>query len=175
MSLSKSSRKFSRIALLWKRSRHFLRRFFLIHDTPARVAGGAALGVFLGIMPGGGLGTALVVSTLLHLNRLSATLAVIATNMWATILLLPLAAAIGGFLFREDPTRLINHFKEATERGFLPFASPIILFELLFPLVAGFALLSLAIAKISFLGLFLLLEYKHRYDKRDTSKNDISA
>ena len=79
------------------------RKFFLINDTPHKVAGGAALGTFLGIVPGEGVLITLLLSSLTRLNRLAALAGVGATNMWTTVLTLPVAAFFGGWIFRIDP------------------------------------------------------------------------
>ena len=67
---------------LWRKIKNGVKKFFLIDDTPHKIAGGFALGVFWGIMPGEGVATTLITAVLLRLNRLSATAGVAMSNMW---------------------------------------------------------------------------------------------
>ena len=91
-----------------KRIRDYIKQFFLIDDTPHKVAGGAALGVFLGMTPGEGVLVTLFFAYILRLNRLAALAGVLAVNMWTTVLVLPVAAAIGGLIFQ---VRSARHFQ----------------------------------------------------------------
>ena len=96
----------------------FINKFFLINDTPGKIAGGAALGIFLGIVPEEGVLTTLLLSSIFRLNRLAATAGVMATNMWTTVVILPFAAAIGAFLFGESKEHLISEFNIKVHLGF---------------------------------------------------------
>lgn len=138
----------------------FLKRFFLIDDTPHKVAAGAALGIFWGIMPGEGIATTLITASMLRFNRLSATAGVIAVNMWTTFLILPLAAAVGGFLFHTNSETLINNFKTTHSLGWKYFFSETIFSSLLLPLIVGFIVVSLAISLIFYFLLYFLLKYQ---------------
>ena len=86
-----------------KRFRDYIKRFFLIDDTPHKIAGGAAMGVFMGITPGEGVLITLFFAYIFRLNRLAALAGVLAVNMWTTVLTLPIAAALGGFFFKVSP------------------------------------------------------------------------
>ncbi len=85
-----------------ERIKIFFKKFFLINDTPHKIAAGAALGIFLGIVPGEGVMTTLVLASLFRFNRAAALIGVLATNMWTTLAVLPLAAGVGSFLFGEN-------------------------------------------------------------------------
>lgn len=138
----------------------FLKHFFLIDDSPHKVAAGAALGIFMGIVPGEGVISTLLVATLFHFNRLSATAGIFAANMWSTVLVLPLAAIVGGSLFGVNPQILINNFNETFTLGWSYFFSRIILFELVLPLMVGYIVSALAIALVFYFLLYSLLKYK---------------
>ena len=102
----------------FEKIKKYLKQFFLIDDTPHKVAAGFALGIFWGIMPGEGVGTTLITATILRFNRLSATAGVLASNMWSTIVVLPLAAIFGGLMFGVSPDYLTSNFKDTYDLGF---------------------------------------------------------
>lgn len=140
--------------------KNFIKRFFLIDDTPHKVAAGAALGVFLGIIPGEGVTASLILSALFRFNKLSAATGALATNMWGTVATLPLAAAIGGILFNIDSASLINNFKSTYQLGLEYFLSKIIFFNLVLPLIVGFLVVSLLISLLIYIFLYSVLKYK---------------
>ncbi|EKE25225.1 MAG: hypothetical protein ACD_5C00245G0004 [uncultured bacterium] len=138
----------------------FFRHFFTLNDTPNNIAGGAALGVFLGIVPGEGLATTLILATLLKLNKASATAGVIATNMWGTLVTLPLATFFGGYFFHIDPSQLSENFRATYQLGFRYFLSKTIFFDLALPLIVGFILSAGLVALVFYLFIYFLLKYK---------------
>jgi uncharacterized protein (DUF2062 family) len=145
----------------------FFKQFFLINDDPHKVAAGAALGIFLGIIPGEGLITTLVLASIFRLNRLSSTAGVLATNMWATVLVLPLAAGIGGILSGTGEWELTSDFNRTYHLGWKFFLSKTILLEVAIPLVAGFFMVAGIIALIFyFLLYYLLVNNKIRFTKK---------
>ena len=115
------------------KTKGYITRFFLINDTPHKVAAGFALGLFWGIMPGEGVGTTLITAYFLRLNRFSATAGVLASNMWMTVVVLPFAAFIGGLIFRVSPEFLINSFWETYELGWMYFFTKTIVLKILMP------------------------------------------
>jgi uncharacterized protein (DUF2062 family) len=140
--------------------KNFIKKFFLIDDSPAKIAGGAALGIFLGIVPGEGVMATLFLAWLFHLNRLAATAGVLAVNMWTTVLVFPAAAAVGSFLFGVSPGLLIQDFEKSYSVGWREFFDGMLFFKLLFPMMAGFAIVAGAIAFAFFLILYFMLKYK---------------
>lgn len=140
----------------------FFLHFFTLEDSTHNIAGGAALGVFLGILPGEGVATTLVLASIFKLNRASASIGVLATNMWGTVVALPLATIIGGFLFDQTPSHLSQEFYQTYHLGFKYFFSKIIFFELALPLISGFLVVSLGIAMLFYFAIFSLLKYKKK-------------
>lgn len=143
---------------MWDKLKKFVNRFFLINDTPAKIAGGAAMGIFLGIVPGEGVLTTLILASLFSLNRMAALAGVLATNMWTTLIILPFAAMVGGLLFDVNPDYEIYEFNQIYHLGIKFFLSKIILLDIVFPLVIGFFLVAGAIA----LGFFFLIYFPLR-------------
>lgn len=145
---------------IYEKFKRFIKRFFLIDDTPHKIAAGAALGMFLGIIPGEGVLSTIFFSWLLRLNRLAALAGVIATNMWTTLAILPLAAALGGFLFHENSQKLVDNFYKNYHLGFKFFFSNAIFFDLVLPLIVGFILVAGAISAGFYFILYYLLKHK---------------
>jgi uncharacterized protein (DUF2062 family) len=145
-----------------KRIRDYIKQFFLINDTPHKVAGGAALGIFLGIVPGEGVLTTLLLASLFRLNRLAALAGVGISNMWSTVLVLPVAAFFGGWIFSIDPKMLLRNFDRTYQLGLKFFLSKTIFFDLALPLIVGFVIVAGAIALAAYFGfLFFLIQRKH--------------
>lgn len=140
-----------------QRIRDYIKQFFLIDDTPHKVAGGAALGIFMGITPGEGVLVTLFFAYIFRLNRLAALAGVLAVNMWTTVLVLPVAAGIGGLMFRIDPQMLSNGFHESLSIGWQYLFSWNILRETVVPLLVGYAVCSGAIAAVVYFGLLYFL------------------
>ncbi|MFZ2188161.1 MAG: DUF2062 domain-containing protein [Candidatus Moraniibacteriota bacterium] len=141
------------------KTKQYIKQFFLIDDTPHKVAAGFALGVFWGIMPGEGVGTTLITAYFLRFNRLSATAGVLASNMWMTFVVLPFAVAVGGFIFRVSPEFLMNSFHETYGLGWKYFFTETIFLKILTPFFVGFFIISIVIALIFYFLLYFLLKY----------------
>lgn len=153
--------------LILKKIKGFLKKFFLIDDTPHKIAAGAALGVFFGISPGEGIATTLIFASLFRFNRLAATAGVLAVNMWTTILVLPLAAGVGAFISDESYENLANQFRLVNGDYFQLLRSKILFFDITLPLLAGFFIVAGVIAlAVYFFLLFLLL--RQRRIKKNT-------
>jgi uncharacterized protein (DUF2062 family) len=150
-----------------KRIRDYIKQFFLIDDTPHKVAGGAALGVFLGITPGEGVLATLFFAYIFRLNRLAALAGVLAVNMWTTVIVLPLAATVGGFIFRINPQTLSNDFHGAFNLGWQYFFSWNILRETALPLLAGYAITAGAIAAALYFTLLFILIRKRKIQTKE--------
>jgi len=142
------------------KTKKYIKQFFLIDDTPHKVAAGFALGVFWGIMPGEGVGTTLITAYFLRFNRLSATAGVLASNMWMTFVVLPLAAIVGGFAFNISPESLMSSFWDTYDLGWKHFFTETIFLKILTPFFVGFFIVSVAIASLFYFLLYFLLKYK---------------
>lgn len=145
----------------FQKLKKLLEKFFLINDSPHKVAAGAALGVFLGIIPGEGVISTLVLASLFRFNRLAATAGILAANMWTTIVFLPIAVATGAFMFRTSSQELIQNFDQTYRLGLKFFLSKIIFLDLLLPLAVGF----LVTASVFSLAIYLILYFSLKLKK----------
>lgn len=140
-----------------KRFKTLIRKLFVIDDTPEKIAGGAALGMFLGMIPGEGIISTLLFSSLFRLNRLAATAGVLSTNMWMTLVILPPSALVGALIFGEDYQSLKNTFESSYHLGWAFFFSEIMFFDFTLPILVGFIVVAGAISVILYLSILYLL------------------
>lgn len=141
--------------------KQFIKQFFLINDAPQKVAGGAAVGIFLGIVPGEGVLATLVVASIFRINKLAATAGVLAVNMWTTALVLPLAAMTGCALFGIEYQVLIDQFYSSYKAGYKTFLIGTVFFDIALPLLVGFFIVAGAISAVFYFLLYFILKRKH--------------
>ncbi len=153
----------------WQKIKKTFFKFFLINDTPQKIAGGAALGIFLGIIPGEGMTASIILASFFHLNRLAAVGGALATNMWTTFFILPAATFVGSFLFNKNSQELILNFKQNYHLiGYKVFLSKAIFFDLALPLMVGFLLVAGSISLVFyFVLLYLLKNHRIKFTKRN--------
>ncbi|HHL40378.1 MAG TPA: DUF2062 domain-containing protein [Deltaproteobacteria bacterium] len=96
------------------------RRFRLIYlkalrldDPPHAIATGAAIGVFMGILPTFGLGIilAVVIAALVKANKASAVLGSLIMNPLTTPLFWTLSAFVGSLVFWEDSSAILERLR----------------------------------------------------------------
>lgn len=73
-------------------------KLFRINDTPQKVALGAGIGVFSGILPGTGPVAAICLAIILRANRAAALLGSLVTNTWLSFLIFIPAIKAGSFM-----------------------------------------------------------------------------
>ena len=150
------------MTITYQKIKNFFQHFFTLDDSNHNIAGGAALGIFLGILPGEGIATTLIFASIFKLNKASATATILATNMWSTFVVLPLAAAVGGFLFNQTSAHISAQFYQTYHLGLRFFLSKVIFFDLALPLISGFIIVSAGISFFSYICVFFLLKYSKR-------------
>ena len=147
-----------------KKFKNFFKQFFLIDDTPQKVAGGAALGMFMGIFPGEGVLSTLFFATIFRLNKLSAIAGILVFNMWTTFLFLPPSAAIGSFLFRMNYADIANQFQNIYH---LSTWQEALIFSLAFfskaavPILVGFLIVAGSVSISFYFLLYFILKRRH--------------
>ena len=134
-------------------------KLFRINDSPQKVALGFGLGACLGIMPGTGMIAALVLASFFRINRAGALLGSLFTNTWLSFATFFLALKTGASLLQLDyPTiqaqcqgYLKNfHWKDIFQLSAL---------KILFPLIIGYAIISLALGVITYLVALVILTF----------------
>jgi len=143
-----------------KRIRDYIKRFFLINDTPHKIAAGAALGIFLGVIPGMGFLATLVIASILRFNRLAALAVAGVMNIWTNFLFFAPAAYAGGLIFGMDYQDLKICFHDAYHLGIKSFFSKAVFFDLTLPLVCGYFIVAGISALAFYFLLLLILNFK---------------
>lgn len=137
-------------------------KLFRIHDTPQRIALGAGVGVFLGIIPATGPIAAVFMAFLLRLNRAAALLGSLLTNTWLSILTFFLSIKIGASIMRVDGGDLQMNWAQ-----FLKGFKVITLFNLatlkiILPVIIGYFVIGFFLGLIVYLvALIITTQIKH--------------
>lgn len=146
----------------------------LINDTPHRIAGGVALGVFLGILPGAGPVASLVLAYIFQVNRAAALAGSLLTNSWFSVFTFVLAVKIGAFLTGSGWQQIFADCKKLFDdlhwdRIFDGSTWPI-----LKPLMFGYAAIGILAGAVTYTcARFVLAEYHRR--KKHTPSHDIPS
>ncbi len=98
---------------LKRRGRLLYLRMLRIDDPPERIARGAAIGVFMGILPTFGFGAlfAIVISFMLRANKAASIIGSMIMNPLTTPLFWTLSILIGSALLGEDASSMLARFK----------------------------------------------------------------
>lgn len=129
-----------------------------IDDTPQKIASGAGLGIFLGVLPGTGPVAALTLALFFKLNRAAALAGSLLTNTWINFVTFPLAVKLGSIVLRLDwrdvyrsGAALVNDFswRSLFALVFTKAIFALLLGYLLVGLVAGIFVYFIALAALS--------------------------
>lgn len=141
-------------------------RIIHIDDSPHKIAGGFAVGVFLGILPGAGPVAAIVLAFIFQVNKAAAFAGGLLTNSWFSLLTFVLAVKIGASVTGSNWQQLYKDAKALISpfdwRNFIDgSAVPVIK-----PLLAGYALIGLAAAVLMYAIVFAIVTgYRKRKKK----------
>lgn len=129
-----------------------------INDSAHRVALGAGLGLFLGVLPGTGPIAAIVCAFVIRANKAAALAGALVVNTWINIVTFPLAVAIGAFLFRIKPALIAHEWSAATRpfvwKSFLGF----LLHDAVLALVTGYLIIGLGLAGIGYAATYAIVK-----------------
>ncbi len=129
-----------------KRAKEFLRKLFLINDTPHNIALGAGAGVFWGILPGTGPAVAFFFAMLVRANRLAAVLGAALFNTWTNFVFFPAAVQLGALCFGLNAATVRHEvagvFKNFHWRDFFA----VVMGKYFVALACGYILAALAVA-----------------------------
>ena len=138
-------------------------KFFRINDTPQKVALGAGLGVFSGIMPGSGPIAAIALAFLLRVNRAAALLGSLITNTWLSFVIFILAIKTGSFIsgtdWQEVHKQCLAVFTRFNWQEFLAIS----FLKVILPVITGYLVIGVCLGIITYLiTLFILLNIKNK-------------
>jgi uncharacterized protein (DUF2062 family) len=133
----------------------------VINDTPQKIALGFGLGVFLGIIPGAGPIAALVVSSLLRINRAAALFGCLLTNTWISIAAFLFAVKIGAAITGQNMESVRSSWNALHWNNFFEVAA----IKVLFPILAGFFFVSLIAAVLAYIIAIIVISIKNKRRK----------
>ncbi len=127
------------------------RKLVLVDDTPHRIALGAGIGIFTGVLPGVGPLAALALAFLLRANRAAALMVSLFTNTWFTLITLVASIKIGAFVLGNDWNQIYSEWKFFLKhfQFFKLFESSIL--KILLPVILGYIILALIGAVVVYL------------------------
>ncbi len=144
-----------------------MRRLFALDDTPERIAGAFALGIFLAFCPLLGLHTfiGLALAFLFNLNRFALLMGVFINNPWTLVPIYAACTYLGGLLvgFPRLPDLPSFEWRALWSSSFwMQFGQ----WRILKPLVLGSSILALFLSAFSYIAvLYLLKQHRARQEK----------
>jgi len=137
-------------------------KLFKINDSAQKIALGAGLGVFAGLLPGTGPAAALFLAFIFRANRASALLGGLLTNTWLSILTFILAIKVGSVILKlnwqtvqQQAQGLLKNF------GWAKFFRVSFL-EVFLPVITGYLVIGLVLGALSYcLTLLIIRRYFH--------------
>ena len=135
-------------------------KLFRIDDSPQKIALGFGLGVFLGVMPGVGPIAALVIAVLIKANRVAALLGSILTNTWLSVPVFFLAVRTGSAVTGVSYESIKGAWSSLMGNFGWDKLIHVSLNNVLIPVIAGYALVSLCIGAAAYAAAFLIAKYR---------------
>ena len=138
--------------------REKFRQIFFIRESPRRIAGAFALGVFIGMSPLLGIHTVLGIALawVLKLNRLVTLIGVYITNPWTIVPIYTFGTWLGARLLG------IDHLLPEIDWAHISFSALLSDFRpLLMPFIIGNTVLGLVSALVSYAVIFTAVKKQH--------------
>lgn len=151
--------------------KRFLRIVYLkivrINDSPHKIAGGFAIGVFLGILPGAGPIASIVLAYVFRVNRAAALAGSLLTNFWFSIVAFALAIKIGALLTQNRWQEIYAQAKDVVDHFSWEIFRDGTTWAIFKPVLIGYAAIGL-VSGIFVYGIVLgvLVVYRRRKVKR---------
>ncbi len=133
-------------------------KLFKINDSAQKIALGAGLGVFSGLLPLTGPAAALFLAFVFRANRAAALLGSILTNTWLSVVTFILAIKVGSIV-------LNRHWQEVHQKAqglirdfhWLSFFKLSFL-EVVFPVMIGYLIIGLCLGLVGYLIVLLIIK-----------------
>ena len=133
-------------------------KLFNINDTPKRIALGAGLGVFTGILPGTGPIAALFLAMFFRVNRAAALLGSLLTNTWLSLVTFFLSIEIGSAIFRMKWRDVYNNwilfFKDFRWMRLFELS----IFKIILPVIIGYFIVAFCLGFLVYLATLIVLK-----------------
>jgi len=140
-----------------KISNFLFAKLFKINDSEHKIALGAGLGVFSGLIPGTGPVAALFLAFIFRANRAAALMGSILTNTWLSLVTFIFAIKVGSVIFSRHWQEVYQkaqglvrdfHWGNFFKLSFLDVALPVII---------GYLIIGLFLGLISYLAVLLII------------------
>lgn len=137
-----------------------------INDSPQKIAQGFGLGVFLGVMPGVGVIAALVLASLLRMNRASAVIGTLLTNTWFTFVIFFLSIRTGAVIMGRDWHEVHRNWVILLKDFHWAALFKSSCLDVILPIAAGYLVISLFLAALSYAAvLAFITQIRHAKNK----------
>lgn len=140
-----------------------------INDTPHRIAGGVALGVFLGVLPGAGPLASLVLAYLFQVNRAAALTGSLLTNSWFSVMTFVLSIKIGALLTGSSWQQIYNECKSVIDNLHWKTMMDGSTWLILKPLLYGYVVIGVIAGCAVYCCALLIVTGYHRRKKRSSA------
>jgi uncharacterized protein len=137
-----------------------------INDSPHKIAGGFAVGVFLGILPAAGPVASIVVAWILRVNRAAAFAGGLLTNTWISLLTFVFAIKIGAFLTGSDWQKVAEDCKAIFKDFSFDKIFDASIFEILKPMFVGYFVVGLIAALIGYVAAYQIVVRRRKRTAR---------
>lgn len=136
-----------------------------IADSPHKIAGGFALGVFLGVLPGAGPMASIALAFIFRLNKAAAFVGSLLTNTWFSLVAFVAAVKIGSAVLGLSWGEVYNQCQLLMKNFHWRYLIDVSLLNILKPLFVGYAVIAGIAAIIAYIiiriVLFLRRKKKH--------------
>ncbi len=122
-----------------------------VDDTPARIALGFGVGVFLGILPGTGLIAAIGAAFIFRLNKPATMLGCVLTNAWLSIVTFVLSLKIGSMILGVQWQSIMDQTKELMLNFTWKSLLDVSLMNILKPLFVGYIVVGILCGILAYL------------------------
>lgn len=142
---------------------------FKINDSAQKIALGAGLGVFSGLMPGTGPVFALFLAFIFKANRAAALLTSLFTNTWLSLVTFVLAIKTGSVILNMDWRQVQQKahmlIKDFSWAGFFKLS----FLDVFLPVVTGYLAIGLALGVFGYLITLLIIRRNPHGNKKNYS------
>jgi uncharacterized protein (DUF2062 family) len=150
--------------------RYVLRKLVRTNDTPQKVAVGAGIGVFTGILPGAGPFAAYLIATAVKANKASALVFSAVTNTWLSVVLFVTAIHTGsivcGLRWQDVYNRWLSLKDGFSWRDIFHTSMA----DVVIPIAAGFLINAVCAAILVYVCVFIAVNvYRKRRQKNKTA------
>ncbi|HNX82116.1 MAG TPA: DUF2062 domain-containing protein [Candidatus Omnitrophota bacterium] len=124
-----------------------------MNDSPQRIAIGFGVGVFLGVMPGLGLIAAIVMASVLRVNKASAIIATLITNTWLSVIMFIASIKVGSWIMKLDWHVVYANSEHLIKDFHWKDLFNVSIIQIALPLIIGFLIVSILMS----IGTYLII------------------